>query len=127
MAAIIIRDHAAQTWLTGLAGVRAKAYDVGQRALAPCIPTKTPTVAALVTRACPARLGQAGAFGADRQPRGCISGVGWSSARAWKTTGTPRPLWFRRGAGMLPPMPLPCRRSCAWGYCAGRGGSTGPG
>ena len=34
MAVIIIRDHTAQTWLTGLAGVRAKAYDMGQRAMA---------------------------------------------------------------------------------------------
>jgi len=33
MAVIIIRDHTAQTWLTGLAGVRAKAYDMGQRAM----------------------------------------------------------------------------------------------
>ena len=34
MAAIIIRDNAAQTWLTGLAGVRATAYGMGQRAMA---------------------------------------------------------------------------------------------
>jgi len=34
MAAIIIRDNAAQTWLTVLVGMRAKAYDMGQRAMA---------------------------------------------------------------------------------------------
>ena len=34
MAATVIRDNATATWLTGLAGVRAKAYDMGQRAMA---------------------------------------------------------------------------------------------
>jgi len=34
MAAIIIRDNATATWLTGLAGVRAKACDMVQRAMA---------------------------------------------------------------------------------------------
>ena len=34
MAATVIRDNATATWLTGLAGVRPKAYDMGQRAMA---------------------------------------------------------------------------------------------
>jgi hypothetical protein len=34
MAAIAIRDNAKATWLTGLAGVRAKACDMAQRAMA---------------------------------------------------------------------------------------------
>ena len=34
MAAIVIRDNATATWLSGLAGVRAKARDMGQRAIA---------------------------------------------------------------------------------------------
>jgi hypothetical protein len=34
MAAIIITDNATETWLSGLAGMRAKACDMGQRALA---------------------------------------------------------------------------------------------
>ena len=34
MAAIIIREGAKATWLSGLAGVRAKACDMGQRAVA---------------------------------------------------------------------------------------------
>ena len=34
MAAIVIRDNAKATWLTGLAGVRAKACDMIQRAMA---------------------------------------------------------------------------------------------
>ena len=34
MAATVIRDNATATWLTGLADVRAKAYDMGQRAMA---------------------------------------------------------------------------------------------
>ena len=34
MAVIIIRDNAAQTWLSGLAGVRAKAYGMVRRAVA---------------------------------------------------------------------------------------------
>ena len=33
MAATVIRDNATATWLTGLAGVRPKAYDMGQRAM----------------------------------------------------------------------------------------------
>ena len=34
MAAIVIRNNATATWLSGLAGVRAKACDMGQRAMA---------------------------------------------------------------------------------------------
>ena len=34
MAVIVSRDNAAQTWLSGLAGVRAKARDMGRRAIA---------------------------------------------------------------------------------------------
>jgi hypothetical protein len=34
MAAIVIRDNAKATWLTGLAGVRAQARGMGQRAMA---------------------------------------------------------------------------------------------
>ena len=34
MAATVIRDNATATWLSGLAGVRAKACDMGQRAMA---------------------------------------------------------------------------------------------
>ena len=34
MAAVVIRDNAKATWLTGLAGVRATAYGMGQRAMA---------------------------------------------------------------------------------------------
>jgi len=34
MAAVVIRDNAKATWLTGLAGVRAKARDMVQRAMA---------------------------------------------------------------------------------------------
>ena len=33
MAAIVIRDNATATWLSGLAGVRAKARDMGRRAM----------------------------------------------------------------------------------------------
>ena len=34
MTAIVIRDNATATWLTGLASVRAKACDMGHRAMA---------------------------------------------------------------------------------------------
>ena len=34
MAATVIRDNATATWLSGLAGVRAKARDMGRRAIA---------------------------------------------------------------------------------------------
>ena len=34
MAVIVIRDNAKATWLSGLAGARAKAYHMGQRAMA---------------------------------------------------------------------------------------------
>jgi len=39
MTAIVIRDNAKATWLTGMAGVRAKACDMVQRAMAYAVAT----------------------------------------------------------------------------------------
>jgi hypothetical protein len=49
-----------------------------------------------------------------------------SSAR-YALTGAPSTMLFRSGAGNMPTMPPPCRRTCARGCCGGRAdpGDTG--